>query len=213
MKNKITIRIPDDLRDQLDEKAQAEGISTSELTRSILEEFCNPKNDYQEEDIDVDDQELNEINENEIDYEEECNTVKNELYELENKYELLKTENKKLEVVCEDLKKTDVVFSVDFLKLVCWIYYQRSASTIQLSNEQYMNFQETIINIHSSEKINSNLKNEFKKVLADLIKVQQNIFLKYNQLDFSKGNFPNFNYSTLNYFIFNKNCGVKNVTL
>ena len=213
MKNKITIRISDDLRDQLNEKAQLEGISTSELARTILDEFCNPLNDYDGEDIVEDNLQFNEVDENEIDKEEEYNSTKNELHELEDKFEILKIEYEGLEKICEELENPDIIYSIEFLQLVCWVYYQRSGSIIQLSREQCINLQETIINANSSEYISTDLKNELKKVLANLVNAQDNWLLRNSQLDFSKGIFPNFKYSLLNDFIFNKNCGTKTVNI
>jgi len=199
MKNKITIRISDDLRDQLGELAQSEGVSTSEFTRSILENYCNSEINYDNENFVENEQQIEEAPELEIDYEEEYNAVKQEL-------EQLNKENKELE-------NTDIVYSAEFLKLVCWIYHQRSTTIISLPDVQYKEFQNTIVKIHSSKIISQELINEFNKVFADLVKVEGNMFLNHGQLGFSKGLFPKFNYSLLNDFIFKKNCGVNTVNL
>jgi len=199
MKNKITIRISDDLRDQLDELAISEGVSTSEFARTILDEYCSSiSSDEFEENVE-DEQEIEVEVQPVIDYEMEYNAVKDELDKL---YE----EN-------EELVNKDIVYSVEFLQLVCWIYYQRSAIIMSLPAEQYKEFQSTIIKIHSSKILSMELKNEFNKVFADLVKVEGNMFLRSSQLDFSKGIFPNFKYALLSDFIFKNNCGIVNINL
>ena len=54
-----------------------------------------------------------------------------------------------------------------------------------------------------------NLKREFNKVLADLLKVENDILLGCQQLEFSKkDNFGGFNYIMLREFLFDQNCGL-----
>jgi len=197
MKNKITIRISDDLRDQIDKMAQLEDVSTSELTRTILYDYCNSENVFEGEKFVENEPQNDEVIQSIIDYEEEYYYV---ICELERLYK-------------ENEEYADVVYSVEFLQLVSWVYYQRSAKMILLSDEKYKEFQNTIIKIHSSKILSLALKNEFNKVFADLVKVDDDIFLKNSQLDFSKGMSPKFNYSLLSDFIFKNNCGVRNINL
>lgn len=199
MKNKITIRITGDLRDQLDKLAQLEDVSTSELTRTILYDYCNSEDTFESEKVVEYEPQIEEIIHPKIDFEEEYNTVK---YELEQLYK------KNVE-----LENKDIVYSVEFLQLVSWVYYQRSATMILLRNEKYKEFQNTIIKMHSSKILSLALKEEFNKVFADLVKVEGNFFLQNSQLDFSKGIYPNFNYSLLTDFIFKNNCGFIKVNL
>ncbi|AOW20593.1 ribbon-helix-helix domain-containing protein [Urechidicola croceus] len=211
MKSKITIRISDILRDQLNEKAQVEGVSTSELTRSILEEHCNSTERFESENFIENEQEIQEEsevfieNEQEIQVESE-NFFEKEYYALLDQFECLYEEN-------EEFESSDIVRSVEFLQLVCWIYYQRSGFKILLSDEKYKKFQNTIIKIHSSKILGGELKNEFNKVFADLVGVEGNFFHQNSQLNFSKGILPKFNYSLLNNFIFKKNCGIIKVNI
>jgi len=197
MKNKITIRISDDLRDQIDKMAQLEDVSTSELTRTILYDYCNSENVFEGEKFVENEPQNDEVIQSIIDYEEEYYYV---ICELERLYK-------------ENEEYADVVYSVEFLQLVSWVYYQRSAEIIVLLDEEYKGFQNTIIKIHSSKILSLALKNEFNKVFADLVKVDDDIFLKNSQLDFSKGMSPKFNYSLLSDFIFKNNCGVRNINL
>jgi predicted DNA binding CopG/RHH family protein len=193
MNNKITIRISDELRGLLDEKALLEGISTSELARTILDEYCNKEDQTENEDVKLYEPEIT------VDYKEEYFSIKEELDDL---YEEEFANS-------EEMQNLDVVYSIKFLQLVCWIYYQRSGVGITATKQEYESFKKTLIKIHSSSMIDENLKNEFDKVFADIVTFGNKFLVDQRQLKFAEGIFPNFAYNLLDDFIFKKNCGIK----
>lgn len=213
----MTIRISDDLRDQLDEFAQLEEVSTSELIRKVLDEYCNSIGSSEDKGYSGNRKNIKVIPELEIDYEENYNDLLIEVEEIKSSheeiYQNLKEDFNELQNDYDELlnEEIDIVDSKEFLQLLCWVYYQRSGSIMLLSNEQYKRFQETIIKIHSSIKISGDLKNEFNKVFVDLINIENSSFFKNTQLSFSKGVFPKFNYSLLNDFIYKNHCDINSI--
>lgn len=201
MKKKMTIRISEDLRDQLDENASLKGISTSELARTILEEYCNSGFEDDNDEIIEDNQDVKSGELFEIDYEYEYNLAKDQLELLEEEIEELSNNNK------------DIVDEIEFLQLVCWIYYQRSGHSLIVGKKEFEKFKATIIKINSSERIETRLKDEFNKVFADIVKVENNWLAYHRQMNFASGTFPNFNYNVLDDFIFKNNLGIRIINL
>jgi len=217
MNTKITIRISDDLRDQLDVNAKFEEVSTSELARKILEEYC-----FVNDNEGILESRIEEEQEPEIDFEEKYNKLCFEIEELENIHfekcdvlkediENLKQDNINLQELYDNLlnEKKDVVFSVEFLQLVCWIYIQRFGEGDHVTKEEYQKLKNTLIKLQLTEKVNKELKDSFNIVFANIIDVEGNWFVNHKQLNFAKGNYPKFNYSLLNRFIFKEDCGLK----
>lgn len=148
----INLRISVDLKDQLDELASEKNISTSEITRSILENYFYDLNSYEEEQF------------QDEDLEEEIQINNNESFE----------------------EEESLINSVEFLKLIAWIFYHNSNEYIFLEKKDYQQFMDTIlhINLHK-KKFDEKLIKEFYKIFRDLTLAEENGFLTTTKLDFA----------------------------
>ncbi|WP_372744424.1 CopG family transcriptional regulator [Lutibacter sp.] len=186
MTTTINLRISSELRNKLDELAEEKNVSTSEVTRLILENYFENELDFEEEIYNsVQDPENLYVEDNEGYFEQKYN-------------ELL---NKELEI------KPSLIHSLEFLQLVSWIFDQKALPIQSYSKKQRENFRDTIIQINGNPIFSQDLKKEFNKVLADLIKVEDSFLYGSRQLDFAKKAFFNgFNYRILKEFLFENNC-------
>lgn len=185
MKEKISIRISDSLRDKLSEMSESEGISVSELARTILEQyFTNLENKFDEETNDNNQPILEEYRIDETPYKEEFN------------YE-----------------ETDIVNTVEFLQLVTWMFDQKESRLLKFEKTILEKFKNTIIKVHSSTKMKQELKNEFNKVFINLIKELNSSYPFSYRPDFAMLYGNGFNFKLLNQFIFDENLGTISVTL
>jgi predicted transcriptional regulator len=187
MKGKVSIRISDNLRDKLSETAELKGVSVSELSRTILEQYFEDNNTLNQEEITEDIFDANtsheEINENNFSSEKLIN---------------------------QDI---DIVNSLDFFQLVIWMYDQRGSRILRLDKVEFEKFKNTIIKIHISSSVKDELKNEFNKVFVYLIKeINKNYSLSYRP-DFAYGSYTGFDYSLLTEFIFKDRMGSYLITI
>lgn len=179
MNGKISIRISDSLRQKLSEISEMKNISVSEMSRTILEEYF-----------------------------ESYETISHDFKNDSSDKILAKDENIKQEIFVEKTTQTikDFANSVEFFQLVTWIYDQRASRLLSFDKNQFVDFQNTIIKIHSSSFIKEDLKNEFNKVFNDLIKIARNPMLNNERPDFAVSYKTDFNYKMLTDFIFIENC-------
>jgi len=186
----INLRISNDLRNRLDDIAEQNNLTTSEYARSIFEDHFKNLSNYQE-------------TEEEIEEEEEENE-KIEGYFQQKYFELLDKE----------FEAPDLINSLEFLQLICWIYDHKSPPFEIHTVDQYAKFQKTIIKISNDPIFSEDLKKEFNKVLVDLLKIEGNNYLRHYQLEFSRPlNFQRFNFGKLKKFIFERNENIKTVKI
>ena len=189
MKDKISIRISDSLRDRLSEMSETEGISVSELARTILEQYFDSLDN--ENDGTADDYFHNQQSE-EKDHIDETPPIEESYY---------------------DDKDIDIVNTVEFLQLVVWMFDQKESRILKFDKTALEKLKNTIIRIYSSTKMLQELKNEFDKVFIDLIKeLDSNYPFNYRPVFASKGS-DSFNFSLLTQFIFEDNLSKKVITL
>lgn len=80
-------------------------------------------------------------------------------------------------------QNTSFVESIDFLQLVTWVFSKKEKRTCVASREQLTRYIETIKRIGTNLPVG--IKNEFDKVLVDLIKVRSEEGELYRRFDFS----------------------------
>jgi hypothetical protein len=187
MNEKITIRVPDSLRDRLSEKSEMEGVSVSEIARTILGQYF----------ISLDNQ-----------YDENTNDdFHNQPTEDDNYID----ETTPLEE--SDYEDKDIVNTVEFLQLVVWMFDQKESRVLKFDKTRLEKFKNTIIKIHSSSIMRQNLKDEFNKVFIDLIKELNSNYPFNSHPDFAYNDSGSFNFSLLTQFIFEENLSKKVITL
>lgn len=98
-------------------------------------------------------------------------------------------------------EKENVIYSLRFLQLISWVYNQRSNIGMGLENYRYEEFKATILKLNNVDQIDKELKDEFNKILAEIIQKKGSVFYKFKFTKFF--GFEAFNYRKLNEFIFN----------
>lgn len=180
MNGKISIRISDSLRQKLSEISEMKNISVSEMSRTILEEYFESYETKSHDCTNDSSDKIPTIFEN----------TQHEIF---------------VEKPTESIK--DIATSVEFFQLATWIYDQRASRLLTLDKNQLINFQNTIIKIHSSSIINEDFKNEFNKVFNDLLKIAKVSEIFIHRPDFAIAYSSGFNYQMLTDFIFKEYCG------
>jgi hypothetical protein len=187
MKEKISIRISDNLKDRLSEMSELNKVSVSELSRTILEDyFTNADNEHQKDTLEK--------------YQSPTKDVEN-YFDEKPLYDELDYEN------------DDIVYSVEFLQLVVWIYDQKGSRKIKITNKEIELFKKTIIKIHSSLIVKQKLKDEFNKVFVDLIKESTSSYPFYYTPEFAYRDVKGFNFTLLTEFIFKEDLGQISITI
>lgn len=187
MKGKITLRISDSLRNKLSEMSEIENVSISELARTILEQhFDSLENEYDEATYD----------------------------DFHNQQTEEKDYTSKPPYLDDfDNEEPDIVNTVEFLQLVTWMFDQKESRLLKFDKVTLEKFKNTILRLHSSNKMQQELKNEFDKVFVDLIKELNSSYQFNYRLDFALGYGDCFNFKLLNQFIFEENLGTISVPL
>ncbi|MHB0756766.1 ribbon-helix-helix domain-containing protein [Polaribacter sp. M15] len=184
MNGKISIRISDSLKDKLSEMSEIEGVSISEVSRTILEQYFTNL-------------------ENNIVLEANNNQPEQEGYHLD--------ETSYIDEF--DYEEPDIVYTVEFLQLVTWMFDQKESRLLEFDKTILEQFKNTIIKVHSSTRMKQELKNEFNKVFVDLIKELNSSYPSFYRLNFAYQSSDAFDFELLNQFIFDENLGTISITL
>ncbi|WP_445748855.1 hypothetical protein [Polaribacter sp.] len=203
MNRKISIRISDSLRNKLSEISEIQKISVSELSRTILEQYF--------------------ISDDNSKLEDDTNNFKNHQIESEKfVYDVIpysEFDNKKIdEQDFEDYEKfnhkdIDVVNTFEFLQLITWMFDQRESRLIKLNKNELKSLKNTATRINSSNLLNEDIKDEFNKVVSDLIKEIRNNSSFSSRPNFAYKDQFGFNYPLLTEFIFKENLGANSLTI
>ncbi|PQJ82792.1 hypothetical protein [Polaribacter glomeratus] len=187
MKRKISIRISDSLSDKLSEISEMKNISVSELSRTILEQhFAAPENSEKEG---------------------VTNHFNNQITESESKVGTLISYGE-----FED-NNIDVVHSIEFFKLIIWMYDQRDTRLLKFGKVELVELKNTILKVYFSDLMLQELKDEFNKVFVDLIKEIQSDYSTTYRLNFAMYYSGGFDFSLLTKFIFKEDLGSKSITI